>query len=592
MDKIKYSIVLLAGLLTLAGCNDSFLDQTPETDITEKNFFKTDADLQLYSNKFYDYFYKSTLSLGDGVSDNGVCGNTTDRLYLYMSGGVTPDNVGKWGWGDIRNVNFMIARSGKATGDNAKHYIGLARLTRAKLYYDKVLTYSNVPWYSRDLQTNDDELLYKTQDSRATVCDSILADLDYAIANMKTAAQMGGHSYATKDLALAVKAHICLSEASWRKYHAELSLKDADRFYKEAISACEQLMGMGYALSPDYHTLFCNTSLADNPEAIFYKDYDRANSILWCYNDLFGCNYGVSKDMFDTFLYLTDDGRAVPYTSIKGYNTKSMAEGFKNRDPRLKLQLVYPGYCRPATPTTPFRQMLNTNQGYSVCKWEPMVNNGNTTGYGSGDCCFGDVAYYRYAEILLIYAEAKAELGQLTQADLDKTINLLRDRVGMPHAQLSDWLANVDPVLAQKYPNVTGSQRGAILEVRRERRVELFQEGMRHDDLFRWALGKAFEDLGKGIYVGTKFPAEVDRDGDGVADAAIVENEAQKAAEQAKGLTAFIIGTDGFQISSDGYIEPNDEKGKYTFDTKCYYTPVSSQDIVVNPNLVQNPLWK
>ena len=56
MDKIKYSIVLLAGLLTLAGCNDSFLYQTPETDITEKNFFKTDADLQLYSNKFYDYF--------------------------------------------------------------------------------------------------------------------------------------------------------------------------------------------------------------------------------------------------------------------------------------------------------------------------------------------------------------------------------------------------------------------------------------------------------------------------------------------------------------------------------------------------------
>ena len=66
----------------------------------------------------------------------------------------------------------------------------------------------------------------------------------------------------------------------------------------------------------------------------------------------------------------------------------------------------------------------------------------------------------------------------------------------------------------------------------------------------------------------------------------------KKAAEQAKGLTAFVIGTDGFHVSSDGYLEPSDEKGKYTFDTKCYYTPVSSQDIVVNPNLVQNPLWK
>lgn len=593
----KFNYILGALAVTLlAGCNDSFLDRIPETEITEENFFKTADDLQLYSNQFYGYFYNSApagVSMRDVPSDNVVATNTTWTIYNYMSGAVTPENVSKWSWTDIRTVNFMIARTGNATGDNVNHYVGLARLTRALLYYGKVLAYSDVPWYSRDLQTNDDDLLYKTQDSRALVCDSIVADIDYAISNMKTASELGDHTYLSKDVALAVKARLCLMEASWRKYHSELGLSDAERFYSMAISACEQLMQMGYSLYSDYEGIFRNTSLAGNPEVIFYQDYDRSLGLLWCYNDQFGGgNSGLSKDLFDTYLYIDSDGKAIPYTSVAGYNKKTVAEGFENRDPRLKSTFCYPGWIRPQSPSVPFVQYLTTYIGYPSRKWEPMFDNGNTNAYGTGNCCFGDVSKYRLGEIYLIYAEAKAELGELTQSDLDMTINKLRERVGMPSASLSDWLSNIDPVLSAKYPNVSSTQKGAVLEIRRERRIELAVEGFRNSDLYRWSMGTTFEDQGKGLYVGS-LPAEIDLTGDGEPDIAIVATDTEKAAYQEKGLTTYVAGVDNFLVTSDGYLEPADEKGRYTFkEPTYYYTPISVQDIQLNSNLVQNQFWK
>jgi len=596
MKKVYICISILTSLLFI-GCNDGYLDRTPETSITEANFFKTDNDLQLYSNQFYGYFYNSAFSgikMTDAPSDNVVTTNTTDGIYNLMSGAVTPENVGRWGWGDIRTVNFMIARAKNATGSNVNHYVGLARLTRALLYYNKVLSYSDVPWYSRDLQTNDNDLLYKTQDTRALVCDSIVADLDYAIGNMKSAADLGGnHTYLSKDAALALKARICLQEASWRKYHTELGLNDADRFYQMAISACQEVMKMGYSLYSDYAGFFRNTTMAGNPEVILYEDFDRALSILWGYADQFSAgNSGLSKDFFDSYLYINAAGEAVPYTSIEGYNKKTFVEGFENRDPRLKLTFEYPGWVSPTSDDGPFVQSLSTDLGYKSLKWQPMPNNGNTTAYSPGNCCFADVSKYRLGEIYLIYAEAKAELGQLTQDDLDMTINKLRDRVGMKRATLSNWLSNIDPVLDKKYSNVNSTQKGAVLEVRRERRIELANEGFRTTDLYRWNLGKIFENQGEGIYVG-KLPAEIDVTGDGKADIAVVSSQAEKDAYLAKGINAYIVGHDNFLVTDDGFLEPADKKGTYTFKIPAYYyTPISVQDIQLNSNLVQNKFWK
>ena len=171
----------------LAGCNDSFMDRYPETSLTEETFFKTVSDLETYTNNMYGYL---SGSYWDPATDNSLFVNTSSTFDL-LGGTVNTETVGTWSWGDIRNVNYMLARTGNVTGDQAdiNHYIGLARMYRAKLYYDKVWAYSDVPWYDHDLQTDDTEELYKTQDPRSVVVDNIMADLDFAIANM-----MGGNA--------------------------------------------------------------------------------------------------------------------------------------------------------------------------------------------------------------------------------------------------------------------------------------------------------------------------------------------------------------------------------------------------------------
>ncbi len=107
---------------------------------------------------------------------------------------------------------------------------------------------------------------------------------------------------------------------------------------------------------------------------------------------------------------------------------------------------------------------------------------------------------FRYAEVLLNFAEAKAELGTLTQADLNKSIFELRDRVGMPNLDMAAANANVDPYMEAQYPGVTGANKGVILEIRRERRIELVMESHRWNDLMRWKSGQSVVRPFKGMY--------------------------------------------------------------------------------------------
>ena len=132
-------------------------------------------------------------------------------------------------------------------------------------------------------------------------------------------------------------------------------------------------------------------------------------------------------------------------------------ETFEDRDPRYRQTFMYPGYIRPGD-AKPFIPNLNLG-GYTQIKFVPQDPQQNQWG-----CSYNDLPLMRLGEILLIYAEAKAELGTLTQADLDKSINQLRDRVGMPHMVLSEL--TIDPTLEQQYPNVNGNLKNAILEIR------------------------------------------------------------------------------------------------------------------------------
>lgn len=204
---------------------------------------------------------------------------------------------------------------------------------------------------------------------------------------------------------------------------------------------------------------------------------------------------------------------------------------------------------------------------------------------------------YRYAEILLNHAEAKAELGSLTQADLNATINAIRTRVEMPGMNMESANNNPDPIQEAQYPNVSGPNKGVILEIRRERRVELACEGFRETDMYRWKNGITLAQPQVGMYV-PGFGG-VDVTGDGIEDIAILNSPSETgpidALPNKDGLIKYYVSDGAFYLTEGdkGFIAMSGDIAQpKTFpEPKYYYSPVPQSATVVNPSLTQPPGW-
>ena len=254
----------------------------------------------------------------------------------------------------------------------------------------------------------------------------------------------------------------------------------------------------------------------------------------------------------------------------------------------MKQSLFFPGYIMPST-GNPHKLAINKTGGYAQIKFMPKEKDTHWDGYAT---VHTDLPLYRYAEVLLIYAEAKAELGQLTQADLDKTINQLRDRVGVAHLMMNPL---VDPVQEALNPGITSSQKAELLEIRRERRVELFAEGHRYSDMMRWKHGKIFEKPQRGIYVPST--GLVDITGDGESDYFISDDGSNMPADLPSGTTVYLSDDDNVSLFLEygkaGHIMFKLEQGDMgTFmEPKHYYRPIPTGEILLNPNLEQLFGW-
>lgn len=589
MKKYKiYGIGLLS--LALASCNDDFMDRFPESDVTNETFFANTTDLESYSNVFYKDL---TVPLNDVLSDNiSIYGDEND-LQNLMVGNLTPQTIKEWDWKNIRKYNFLLENVHKVKGEAAKinHFVGITRMFRAIDYYDKVKKYNAVPWYSRTLNVNDEDLLYKPQDERTLVVDSIMADLAFAAEHVETGVSK---TRITKATALAMQARIALHEGTFRKYHTELELSDGNKYLEVAAKACEEILKMsGYSLNPVYGDLFNTSDLSKNPEVILFRDYDLGKEIFNNTKIVFDYSYGLSQDLMDSYLYIDEKGQAKPFTSLTDYRTKSYTEIFENRDPRLKASVCYPGYIKGGE-TKPYL-ITPDRGGYIQSKYAPT-----SIDQWSWATSYIDIPLIRLAEIYLIYAEAKAELGTLTQSDLDNTVNKLRERVGMPTLNIAQANATIDPVLAEQYPNVA-SNKGIIYELRRERRVELACEGFRFDDVNRWKVGKLFAKQMEGFYVPALGPLDVT--GDGVPDIAILAKASDKASlpEDLQNTLAlyFLENENGTKAN---YYLSESTKGHIMFEAqrslvrefiepKYYYRPMSQQDRKINPNLNETIFW-
>ncbi|HAX16066.1 MAG TPA: RagB/SusD family nutrient uptake outer membrane protein, partial [Leeuwenhoekiella sp.] len=222
---------------------------------------------------------------------------------------------------------------------------------------------------------------------------------------------------------------------------------------------------------------------------------------------------GMPKDLVNS--YLNADGTR--FTDRAGYNQLSFTEEVQNRDPRLAQTIRTPGYTRKGQSIELAPNLGATVTGYQIIKYvtEPV--------YDTNGQSITDLPIYRFGEVLLNYAEAKAELGTLSQEDLNNSINLLRQRVGMPDLNLDTANAAPDSFMAAQYPGVTGANTGVILEIRRERRIELYMENFRWDDVVRWKAGQTLTQPIRGLYF--PGPGEYDLTGDGAINVVLYEGE-------------------------------------------------------------------
>lgn len=580
MNKIIHISTVLMLSLIIVSCGDNILNQPPDDAITSDEFFNTGDDLRAYTNDLYSVLPNHSMYMDDSSSDNILGVSAADRL---RGSRIIPTGRGSggWSWVHLRRINYFLENYERVDDAQAKaKYSGIARFFRAYFYYDKVKRFGDVPLYDEVLAQDDEDLLNKARDSRELVMDSVLDDINYAIDNIPAEKQL---NQITKYTALILKVRISLFEGTFRKYHG---LENHEKFLEEAVSAARELIDTGaYTLytnggvDQSYLDLFArnNQDMTETILSVYYEPGRRTHDLAYRMTAPTQGRWGLTKDLVNS--YLMADG--TPFTDQNGYETMGFYEEMQNRDPRLTQTTAGSDF---ATYGSEEREPVNldiTRTGYRVIKALPPKG----PQWGSG-ASYNDVILFRFAEALLAYAEAKAELGTLTQADLDMSINKLRDRAGMPHLIMADANANPDSYQEALYENIDqGPNKGVILEIRRERRIEMVNEGLRWDDLMRWKEGKKVEQPITGIYFSGLGAHDFNNDGtydvyvhDG-DDSGAPEEVTSKINTNQRTLTN---GTSGNLLLFNGgaFEEPKD-----------YYYPIPIEDLELNPNLEQNPGW-
>jgi hypothetical protein len=604
MKKIRAIISLFAGLSFLISCNDEFMDRVPENTISDGAVWKTPNDLQLYVNNFYNrqdlLLYDSDAGGGCNIGiytldrDNGSDTEISRDYNTHMNGQTSlPATGGGWAnsdWAALRDINYFFDHYGTAVGNEAEinRYVGEALFFRAIFYFGKVRRFGDVPWYGQLLTPDKTEALHKQRDSRKFVVEKLMEDLDKAVDYLPSrGVDAVWTGRVNKETAMALQARIALYEGTWEKYHAGTAFgvdgSDGTAFIQKAADVTDALIALGTCALDNvgeengYQKVFNQESYVGSKEVLFWRQYNISLNITngWSDFSTFGALTGLSKRMVDS--YLCADGKTIDESPLyQGDN--SLLQVVADRDPRLN-QTIYVNdgkhlQFHPNSPGDPYFAYPSFEVSDKLCVtgyqlYKGHIPSENLTGSSGQNA----MIYHRYAEVLLINAEAKAELGVLRQEDVDKTINLLRERVEMPDMLLTE-------VEALTYPN--GKEFPAlsnvINEIRRERKVELAAEGFRVDDIFRWA---AADILIKGyLPKGAKI------------------TQWQGLTEEDGATRAFIDAVAGLHSDVEGYIFPYAAQEAvnvtgYNFNpSRDYLRPIPTDQLVLNPNLTQNPGWE
>lgn len=588
--KLKYILILLVSALFM-GCD---LEELPEATTSKGPIFGSESGLMLYTNSFYTMFNGKNLHRADAMSDYLA---RRESPPFITEGNYSAQVSTGWAWADLRNINYFLANCNdpKVPVAIRKNYIGIAKFFRAWFYFDKVKRFGDVPWIGKPLDVNDTELLFKGRDPRTMVMDSVLADLDYASQNIISASEPS-RSLVTKYVAYAFKARVALHEGTFRKYHTNLGLQaSADGLLNQAAVAAKKVIDEagyklydGAGLDKSYRQVFINPAPIATEvmlSAVCDLALNNLNDGNWYWTS---GTYGDKASFIRTFIntYLNIDG--TPFTNNAGYKTMLFKDEVKGRDRRLAQTIRVGDYKRinagVLVPSPPLFSYTYT--GYQPIKWalDDMY-------YDTRDLNINSVSIFRYAEVLLAYAEAKAELGTLTDADWALTVGALRKRAGITGG-LTTRPTVVDTYLQSTYfPAITNP---VILEVRRERGIELCLEGFRFDDIVRWKRGELMQMEWNGMYV-PSLNTPMDLNEDGILDVAFYKTlpSSRPAGVTYVEVSPTIAGKPNSQLLK------GDTAGELTWlnniprkwAERNYYYPIPTADMITNPKLTQNTGW-
>lgn len=573
MIGMKKSIlyIAVASMMVLAGCND-MLDKTPRDTFTNgPQFWSNPNNVTSYCNKFYANYigYSDGGSYGwfyfKSLSDDQV--QSTFQNWTYTT---IPSTATEWtnGFKEVRRINYMIqgVAASNLTASQKSLYTAIGRLNRAWQYYQLVRQYGDVEWLSEVILDPEDGRVYGERTDRDVVMDSVLNDLDYAIGNLTDVSDKTAWS---KQMAQAMKSDICLYEGTFCKYRTladngkAADATRATRYLTESLAASEALITSGkFSLSEKYGNIYNSLALGTNSEIIFYRNYEKDLLMhgLVDYTSSSTEQWGITKDAFDAFLFT--DGLPLSTTTLDTDDKAvlnedgdySVAQALARRDKRLSV-LVDSIICFKGHGWSRLDEdgnytghaEMTSSTGYTIKKFDntslALYYRANTnTGYT-------DAPLYWYAVILLNKAEAKAELGTITQTDLDETINLLQARAGLPDMTLQP---TADPANNMSVSNL-------IWEIRRVRRCELMLDNWyRYWDLVRW---HQLDKLDGSIYPNINRGANLTN---------VVDNP--------------------MTVDANNYIIPT--SSTRTYAAKYYLYPIPTNELNLNPkNLTQNLNW-
>ncbi|GBU08824.1 hypothetical protein AwDysgo_21550 [Bacteroidales bacterium] len=579
----------------MMACNDDFLDRTPETSISDPDFWKSENDIRLYANNFYNKEellpnYKAYFNMGPfGIdADDGTDTQIALEYNRRMNGELLrpeKSNDTPWeikSWEVLRNINYFMDNYKKAnvSEQNLQQYVGEALFFRSLFYFNKLRQYGDVPFVSKVLSTNSPELM-NIRISRAALVDSLMRDLDLANTYLPDKNEGKALGRINKEAGLLLQARIALYEGSWEKYHAGTNFgvdgSDGKTLLQKAAAASKQLIDLNSCDLDNTHDkqwgywrLFNQEDYASSKEIILFRKYSLSENVthLRSRYSSFGGARGVTKAMVDS--YLCTDGKAIAANTLYMGDDK-LSDLIQNRDPRL-AQTIYVNddqhyqFTGAANIKFKYPAFELNNQTRSVTGYDLYKgHNPDYKQYNEAQSTTATI-YFRYAEALLIYAEAMGELGEISQNDLDLSINKLRDRVGMPHLKI----ANIAHDPNWDFPALSP----IINEIRRERKVELACEGFRKDDIYRWA---AIE-----ILIAGKRPLGAKK---------------QQFLGLADAPEGFEGAVNALQTNANGYIDPyatyNGMGSGYNFKlNRDYLLPIPLLEITLNDKLKQNPNWE